>query len=102
MDGGLAAASQSGVAYRAIDADLTLAELFGVEVGEILGSGNGIRSHGRPQEFYCLIQGWARSRGQGPAWTSKDTLRAHLDMHLLGELQGRSSDEIFQDMGLRC
>ena len=105
MDIGLAAASQSGVAYRATDADLALADLFGVEVGEILGSGNGvrsgIRSHGEPQEFYYPIQGCARSRGQGPAWTSKDALRAHLDMHLLGELQGRPSDEVLQDMGLR-
>ena len=57
MDVGLAAASQSGAAYRATDADLALAELFGGEVGEILGSGNGIRSRGGPQEFYCLIQG---------------------------------------------
>ena len=46
MDIGLAAASQSGVAYRAIDADLLLAELFRMEVGEILGSGNRVRSHG--------------------------------------------------------
>ena len=102
MDVGLAVASQSGVIYRAIDADLALAELFGVEVGEILGSGNAVRSHGRPQEFYCPIQGCARRRGQGPAWTSKGALRAHLDMHLLGEFQGRPSDEILQDMGLRC
>ena len=102
MDVGLAAASQFGVAYKANDADLASAELFGVEVGEILGSGNGVRSHGNPREFYCPIQGCARSRGQGPAWTSKDALRAHLDMHLLGELQGRPSDEVLQDMGLRC
>ena len=102
MDNGVAAASQSRAAYRAIDTDLTLVELFGVEVGEILGSGNGIRSHGGPQKFYCPIQGCARSRGQGPTWISKDILRAHLDMHLLGEFQGRPSDEILQDMGLRC
>ena len=102
MDVGLAAASQFGMAYRATDAGLALAELFGVEVGKILGSGNGVRSHGGPQEFYSPIQGCARSRGQGPAWTSKDALRAHLDMHLLGELQGRPSDEVLQDMGLHC
>ena len=41
------AASLSGVAYRAADGDLALAELFGMEIGEILGSGNGIRSRGR-------------------------------------------------------
>ena len=46
MDVGLAAASQSGAAYRATDTDLALAELFGIEIGEILRSGNGVRSHG--------------------------------------------------------
>ena len=90
------------MAYRAIDADLALAELFGMEIGQILGSGNGVPSHGGPQEFCCPIQGCVRTRGQGPAWTSKDALRAHLDMHLFRELQDRPSDEILQDMGLRC
>ena len=102
MDVGLAAASQSGVAHRAIDADLVLAELFGVEVGGILGSGNGVRNYRGPQEFYCPIQGYIRSRGQGPAWISKDALRVHLDIHLLGEFKGRPADELLQDMGLRC
>ena len=102
MNFGPAAASPSGVAHRAIDTDLSLAELFGVEIGEILGSGYEIRRYGRPEEFYCPIQGWTRNRGQGSAWTSKDTLRVHLDMHLLGELQSRSSDEFLQGMGLRC
>ena len=44
MDVGLAAASQSGMAYRATDADLALAELFGVEVGEILLPNSGMCS----------------------------------------------------------
>ena len=102
MDAGLAAASQSGMVYRAIDADLVLAELFGKEVGEILGSGNGVRNYGGPQEFYYPNQGYIRSRGQGSVWISKDALRAHLDIFLLGEFQGGPSDEVLQDMGLRC
>ena len=59
MDGGLAAASQSGVVYRATDVDLVLAELFGVEVGEFPGSRNGVPSHGGPREFYYPIQGYS-------------------------------------------
>ena len=54
----------------------------GVDVGLTAAS-----QSGRPQEFYCPIQGCARSCGQGPAWTSKDALRAHLDMHFLANFK---------------
>ena len=67
MNLGPAAASPSGVPHRALDADLALAEIFGIEIGEILGSGYETRRYGEPGEFYCPIQGCARSRGQGPA-----------------------------------
>ena len=102
MNLGPSVASPSGMTYRAIDTDLALTELFGGEIGEILGSEHDIRRYKGSGEFYYLIQGYIRSRGQGPIWTSKDTLRAHLDIRLLSEFQDRSSEEFLHEIGLRC
>ena len=62
MNFGLSAASPSGGAYRAIGAALVLAELFGGEAGEILGSEYDIRRYERSGEFYYPIQGYIRNR----------------------------------------
>ena len=65
MDAGLSAASQSGAAYRAINADLALADLFGIEVGEILGSGSDLHSHGNPRNSIAQFRDVLVVAGRG-------------------------------------
>ncbi|CAE7245847.1 unnamed protein product [Symbiodinium natans] len=74
-------------------AEVTLAGLFGCSIGDIRSLGEGddsgiCRDPRASQEWYCLVSGCARSRGKGPAWTSREALRAPVDLHCLGELQG--------------
>ena len=87
-------------ARDSVGADAELAELFGCGIEEIqqlardsLPSGPRSVQH----TLYCPIAGCARSRGVGPAWQSKEALRAHVDLHCIGELQGRPSDAWFHE-----
>ena len=92
----LAAAQPASVA------DVMLADLFGGEVSEVEGHGLNLSKQDIGHDFFCPVVGCSRSRNRGPAWGSKEALRAHLDLHLQGELQGRPEDRFLDEMGLRC
>ena len=42
-----------------------------------------------------------RSRGRGPPWRNRDALRAHIDLHCIGELQGQPSAEWLRQQRLQ-
>ena len=58
-------------------------------------------SSGDLPALFCPVPGCARAHGNGPAWGSRDTLRAHVDLHLVGELRGRPSDAWLESLPLR-
>ena len=61
------------------------------------------RRHAAAQSFTCPIPGCCRhSGGNRPGWGSFQAMRAHLDMHLVGELEGRPSDEWLPEANLTC
>ena len=56
-----------------------------------------VRSYG------CPVQGCCRHVSGGrPGWKSFAAMRAHVDMHLGGELRGRPPDSWFTDCALTC
>ena len=81
------------------DVEDMLADLFGVCVQDVLVSNPGAQDVPMPHPVaedvkvgphYCPIAGCFRHRDMGgPPWRSGDALRAHVDLHLSGELPGR-------------
>ena len=85
----------------AVDAEL--ADLFGCDIRDIQED-RCLQALGDPkgnsgQALFCPIPGCARSRGRGPAWRNRDALRAHIDLHCIGELQGQPSAEWLHSSG---
>ena len=103
------------------DRDAALRELFGLDISadallqqelrasqgrapsRILPPSPAIAgSSGDLSALFCPVPGCARAHGNGPAWGSRDALRAHVDLHLVGELRGRPSDAWLESLQLRC
>ena len=102
------------------DRDAALRELFGLDVSadallqqelrasqarasRVLPPSPAIAgSSGDLPALFCPVPGCARAHGNGPAWGSRDALRAHVDLHLVGELRGRPSDAWLESLQLRC
>ena len=87
----------------AVDAEL--AELFGCDIRDIREDRHLQMSDGHTgnagQEFFCPIEGCARSRGRGPPWRNRDALRAPIDLHCIGELQAQPSAEWLRQQRLQ-
>ena len=87
----------------AVDAEL--AELFGCDIRDIREDRHLQASDGHAgntgQEFFCPIEGCARSRSNGPSWSNRDALRARIDLHCIGELQGQPSAEWLRQQRLQ-
>ena len=85
--------------------DAELAELFGCDIRDIQEDrrlqGVGWSDWEFRSGFFCPIEGCDRSRGRGPPWRSRDALRAHIDLHCIGELQGQPSAEWLRQQRLQ-
>ena len=71
--------------------DAELAELFRYDIRDIREDRHLQASDGHAgntgQEFFCPIEGSARNRGSAPPWNNGDALRAHIDLHCIGEFR---------------